>query len=182
MTIKHMIKRILILHFIAFSLLIASCAIPMNEEASHIKQVTVAQSHILDYECEFLAEVTGSSSAFSRDTAHNNALNELLDNAAKLKATHVFINKGNFKDLRGAAYYCAYCKLADGKADTNKCVDTNSDKIDLPDRPTCEKKGYIWYLKALNEKTCEKRGGSWLPDRDILRILPFAPPAANQRK
>ena len=179
-------KKFFIVHGIVLTLfcLVGCTATDLSMRASLVKLTTVEQAHILEYECQYLGSVVGASYWYqfeSQDVGHNNALNELLDNAAELGATHVFVNRGNYHDLRGEAYYCAYCRLADGKADVSRCLHEEKEISGL-DRLNCVKKRYHWHMRALDEQTCIERGGTWLPDRDVLRILPIPLAGSNQKK
>jgi len=179
-------KFFVVLFFGVVLLFLAGCsATDLSMRAGQVKLTTVEQAHILEYECQYLGSVVGASYWYqfeSQDVGHNNALNELLDNAAELGATHVFVNRGNYHDLRGEAYFCAYCKLANGKPDVSICLNTKGKEVSGLDRLNCTKKGYHWHLRALDEQTCIERGGTWLPDRDVLRILPIPLAGSNQKK
>jgi len=156
----------------------------ISMRASLVKLVTADQAHILEYECQYLGNIIGASYWYqlrSEDIAHNNALNELLDNAAELGATHVFVNRGNYSYLRGEAYLCAYCRLPDGTPDISVCRDRKGQNVIGLDRISCEKKGFHWHMRSLDQETCIERGGVWLPDRDIIRVMPV-PIQTNNRK
>lgn len=167
-------------------LILSGCtATDISMRASLVKQTTATQAHLLEYECQYVGNVLGGSYWYqftSETVAHNNALNELLDNAAELGATHVFVNRGNYSDLRGEAYACSYCLLANGKPDISTCLDEEGQHVAGLERLSCQKKGFTWHMRSLDQATCINRDGEWLPDHDNLRITPIPIPTTNQRK
>lgn len=163
----------------------SGCATDISTRSTQVKLVSAEQAHILEYDCQFVGNVIGSSHWYlfaAQKVAYNNALNELLDNAAEIGATHLFVNLGNYQDLRGEAYYCAYCELANGKPDRSKCLDADGALDYAKERDKCEAKGFTWITKALDRVTCEDRGGTWRADGDIMRVLPFTLSPVNQQK
>ncbi|MEO0249167.1 MAG: hypothetical protein ABIN58_06405 [candidate division WOR-3 bacterium] len=120
-----------------------------------------------------------------RDVAYNNALNELLDNAAEIGATHVFVNLGTGEGLRGDAYRCAYCKGPDGEPDAAYCkgpdgardeaycIDSEGNRVgkahcegaDGRDPSECKKNSGKW-IPAITEKACKEGGHKWTPKAD----------------
>ncbi|MBN2398564.1 MAG: hypothetical protein JXI32_09305 [Deltaproteobacteria bacterium] len=172
---------------------LASCATDMSTRASRVRLISAEQVHQCEVLCEALGNVQGSSypagGCFSwwgtvRKIAHNNALNELLDNAAEIGATHVFVNLGDYPDLRGEAYRCAYCVDANGDPDVAYCVDAASGKrrkahcrcsegkalgaaycrgADGKDPADCRANGGTW-VPAVDETECEALGGTWVPE------------------
>ncbi len=182
---KESVVVLLVLLFFFSGNLIGCSPVDIPMRASLVKSVTAEQSHYLEYECQYLGEVLGFSSWSlfrSKDVAHNNALNELLDNAAELGATHVFVNRGNYSTLRGEAYLCSYCRLPDGTPDISVCRDEQNRDINGLNRITCEKKGFQWHLRALDQETCIERNGVWLPDYDVLRLMPVQIPTNNRKQ
>ena len=182
---KESVVVLLVLLFFFSGNLIGCSPVDIPMRASLVKSVTAEQSHYLEYECQYLGEVLGFSSWSlfrSKDVAHNNALNELLDNAAELGATHVFVNRGNYSTLRGEAYLCSYCRLPGGTPDISVCRDEQNRDINGLNRITCEKKGFQWHLRALNQETCIERNGVWLPDYDVLRLMPVQIPTNNRKQ
>ena len=183
---------ILVCLIAAFTLALASCATEMSTRASRVRLVSVDQMNECEVRCEFLGNVQGESypcfgwlfwSYTTRRIAYNNALNELLDNAAELGATHVYVNLGDYPDLRGEAYSCCYCigpdgnpdedycRLADGKRDAACCRDSNDKVIgeacckcaEGKDPAECKANGGTW-VPAIDEKECENKGGGWRPE------------------
>jgi len=178
---------------LATVLTLTSCATDMSTRATRVRLVSAEQVHQCEVRCEALGNVQGSSYPAGgclswwhtvRMIAHNNALNELLDNAAEIGATHLFVNLGDYPDLRGEAYRCAYCKDANGDADVAYCVDAFSgkrkraycqgddDKVlgaaycrgtDGKDPADCRANGGVW-VPAVSETTCETLGGTWVPE------------------
>jgi hypothetical protein len=178
---------------LACALALASCATDMSTRASRVRLVSAEQVHQCEVQCEALGNVQGSSYPAGgclswwdtvRKIAHNNALNELLDNAAEIGATHLFVNLGDYPDLRGEAYRCAYCEDAKGDPDVAYCVDAVSgerkkaycqgadDKVlgaaycrggDGKDPADCRANGGVW-VPAVSETKCEALGGTWVPE------------------
>jgi hypothetical protein len=175
----------------AFTLVLASCATEMSTRASRVRLVSVDHINECEVQCEFLGNVQGESyqsgwlfwSYTARRIAYNNALNELLDNAAELGATHVYVNLGDYPDLRGEAYSCCYCRTPDGKPDEDYCrfADGKRDAACCRDRDgkvigaahcecaegkdpvECKANGGKW-IPAIDKKECEKRSGKWIPE------------------
>lgn len=176
------------------AMILSSCAIAtdMSTRASRVRLVSAEQVHQCEVQCEALGNVQGSSYPVGgclswwgtvRKIAHNNALNELLDNAAEIGATHLFVNLGDYPDLRGEAYRCAYCRDANGDPDVAYCVDAVSgkrkqaycqgpdDKVlgaaycrgaEGKDPADCRANGGVW-VPAITETECEPMGGTWVP-------------------
>lgn len=117
-----------------------------------------------------------------RDVAYNNALNELMDNAAEIGATHVFVNLGTGEGLRGDTYRCTYCRGPDGNPDTaccqgpdgspdvGYCTDPDGKRVGEAhcegaqgkDRAECEK-NYGKWVPEIGETACKEKGNKWLP-------------------
>lgn len=156
--------------FIFFAL--SACArTPLATRASRVRLLSAEQAHFVEERCEFLGNVVGTSYwTLSRDIAHSNALHELMDNAAELGATHVFVNEGDFRNLRGEAFFCAFCRMPNGYADESQCLD-DGQKVPIDDQETCELKGYYWNERATDKIGCEAKGGIWVLDKDILRLM-----------
>lgn len=173
------------------TLILASCASDLSTRASRVYMVSAIQIQRVESECEFLGSVRGSSFFWGgcclsylawRDVAYNNALNELLDNAAEIGATHVFVNLGTGEGLRGDAYRCTYCRGPDGNPDTAYCQgpDGDRDVAFCTDREgkrvgaahcegaegqnpaECEKNCGKW-IPDISEKTCKEQGHRWAP-------------------
>ena len=164
------------------ALILTSCASTstLSTRASRVRLVSALQAHEVEDQCEFLGNVTGSSSLgscclfrFDLYSSYwnydNDTLNELLDNAAELGATHVFVNLGNGLELRGEAYLCAYCEdadgnrdmdyceLADGKRDNGYCQDEDGNPIGAAHCEGCEG------AERMNEAECREDCGKWFP-------------------
>jgi hypothetical protein len=135
------------------------------------------QAQEVETQCEFLGNVSGTPSFWgyvfygfglwgSYWTYSNEALNEMLDNAAELGATHVFVNRGNSLELRGEAFVCAYCRMPDGEADTVACLGPDGE----PDEDACvDAKGkpagmaHCEGAEADGPDACAEAGGTWVP-------------------
>ena len=170
---KKLIWLMLIILILAFTLV--SCATKMKTRPTRVRLISVEQVHEVEVQCKFVGNVTGASypclGLFSwwgimRDVGHNNALNELLDNAAELGATHVFVNLGDYPDLRGEAYSCTYCRAPDGNPDVAYCQDAYGNL----DEGSCQDtKGSIVgaaHCKGAEGKTpaeCKENCGTWVP-------------------
>lgn len=157
---------------------LSSCASEMSTRSSHVYMLSALQVHRVEDECEFLANVQGSDyfwggccvAGFMQDVAYNNALNELLDQAAELGATHVFVNLGTGGGLRGQAYRCAYCVAEDGTPDTALCLGPDG----KPDQGFCrDAKGNRVGGRARckgaegrDEAECTNNCGAWIPGMD----------------
>ena len=186
---KKFIWLMLIILILAFTL--TSCATKMRTRPTRVRLVSVEQVNEVEVQCKFLGNVTGASypclGLFSwwsimRDVGHNNALNELLDNAAELGATHVFVNLGDYPDLRGEAYRCAYCRAPDGNPDMAYCIDANGNldegcckdskgnivgtahckDAEGKNKAECKENCGTW-VPAIGQKACEAVGYKWLP-------------------
>ena len=176
------------------AVILSSCATAtdMSTRATRVRLVSAEQVHQCEVQCEALGNVQGSSYPVGgclswwgtvRKIAHNNALNELLDNAAEIGATHLFVNLGDYPDLRGEAYRCAYCENANSDPDVAYCVDASGnrkraycqgadDKVlgaaycrgaDGKDPADCRENAGVW-VPAVSETKCETMGGTWVPE------------------
>lgn len=69
---------------------LAGCATSMSESGSRVQLISMEQAKSY----EFVANVTGSSTltGLARHTGYQNAMNELLDNAARAGAQFVVID------------------------------------------------------------------------------------------
>jgi hypothetical protein len=159
-------------------LFLASCSSTLSTRASHVRLVSAVQAQEVETQCEFLGNVSGTPSFWgyvfygfglwgSYWTYSNEALNEMLDNAAELGATHVFVNRGNSLELRGEAFVCAYCRMPDGEADTAACLGPDGE----PDEDACvDAKGkpagmaHCEGAEADGADACAEAGGTWVPD------------------
>ncbi len=169
-----MIRLIMAIGFLALFLL--SCSTPrLTTRASQVYLLTATQVHHVESECEFLGNVTGAA-WFSYEAA----LNELLDNAAEIGATHVFVNIGRKTYLRGEAYRCAYCLAPDGTPDVGYCVDSEGNKdtaccldqngnkvgqahckgAEGETRQECLENCGTW-VPAITKSECESKGYTW---------------------
>jgi len=173
------------------SLVLTSCASDLSTRGSRVYMVSAIQIQRVESECEFLGNVRGASFFWGacclsylawRDVAYNNALNELLDNAAEIGATHVFVNLGTGEGLRGDAYRCTYCRGPDGEPDTaycrgpegdpdvGYCTDPEGKRVGAAhcegaegqDQAECEKNCGKW-ISEIGEKACKENGHKWLP-------------------
>ncbi len=176
------------------SFLLSSCASEISTRASRVYMVSAIQIQRVETECEFLGNVTGSSFFWGgcclsylawRDITYNNALNELLDNAAEIGATHVFVNLGTGEGLRGDAYRCTYCRGPDGNPDTAYCLgpdgeqdeaccmDIHGNRVGVAhcegaegkNKAECEQNCGTW-VPEITEKACKESGHKWLPAAD----------------
>jgi len=182
-----------VLFCIAAALILTSCATDMSTRASRVRLISAEQVHQCEVQCEALGNVQGSSLPAGgclswwgtvKQIAHNNALNELLDNAAEIGATHVFVNLGDYPDLRGEAYRCAYCQDPQGNPDVAYCVDAGTGKrkkaycrgtdgkilgaaycrgAEGKDPADCRANGGEW-TPAVDETQCENTGSTWTPE------------------
>ena len=192
-------KLTTVLVLAACGLFLASCTSTMSTRASHVRLVSAVQAQEVETQCEFLGNVSGTPSFWgyvfsgfgmwgSYWTYSNEALNEMLDNAAELGATHVFVNRGNSLELRGEAFVCAYCRMADGTADSASCLgpdgqpdgDVCRDEKGNPvgaarcegaeagDPDACAQAGGTW-IPALNKMECESQGHTWVSKANTRR-------------
>ena len=189
---KIMIRPICLI--VVLTLFSCATATDLSTRASGVRLVNTMQAHDVEAQCRFLGNVQGTYfPSFGcllwfhtiRRIAYNNALNELLDNAAELGATHIFVNLGDYPDLRGEAYCCCYCKgpdgkpdedycqLADGSRDAACCEDSQGKVIGAAyckyaegkDPAECKANAGTW-VAAIDEKECEDRGGKWIPEAE----------------
>ncbi len=185
------IGRLTLLIFLSSALFLTACGPPLSTRGSRVRLVTVEQTYEIEKQCNFLGNVRGSalfpygcvfSWGFMRDTFYAGALNELLDNAAELGASHVFVNQGDGPFLIGEAYFCAfclmpdgrpdedYCEGPDGRRDVGYCVDGFGNRVGAAHcdgaegkiREKCEENGGKW-VPAIDEPTCVKQGHAWMP-------------------
>jgi hypothetical protein len=72
------------------SVLLAGCSTSMSERASRVQVISKEEAN--DY--QFVANVSGSSTltGVARHTGYQNAMNEVLDNAAKVGAQFVVLD------------------------------------------------------------------------------------------
>ena len=179
------------LFLILLSVVLTSCGPPLSTRASQVHLVNVEQIRKVVNQCDFLGNVRGSalfpyccvfSWGFLGDTFYAGALNELMDNAAELGASHVFVNMGDGPFLIGEAYFCAFCIGPEGKPDEAFCMGEDGrrdvgfceDQFANPvgtasckgatgnDRNECKANGGKW-IPALDQPTCEKQGNTWMP-------------------
>lgn len=172
--------------------LLSACGPALSTRATSVRMVTVNQIYEIEKQCEFLGNVRGSalfsyccffSWSFLRDTYYAGALNELLDHAAELGASHVFVNKGDGPYLIGEAFFCAFCMLPDGlpdddfcmgpdgRRDMGFCADGFGGRVGLArcegaegkNAAECEENGGTW-IPAIDQPTCEKQGHAWMPE------------------
>ena len=176
--------------FIALFIL-SSCGPPLATKASRVRLVNVEQIRDVENHCQFLANVRGSnmfayccifSWGFLNDTFYGGALNELLDNAAELGASHVFINLGDGPYLIGEAFFCAFCVDPDGKPDEDYCLGPDGRRdvgycqdefgnhvgeakcfgAEGKDKAECEDNEGTWVPRT-DEPTCKKQNKTWMP-------------------
>ena len=182
----------MVLWLMLLPLVFASCGPPLSTRASQIHLVNVEQIRKVVNQCDFLGNVRGSalfpyccvfSWGFLGDTFYAGALNELMDNAAELGASHVFVNMGDGPFLIGEAYFCAFCIGPDGNPDEAFCVGADGrrdvgfceDQFGNPvgsascqgatgdNRKECESKGGKW-MPAIDQPTCENQGNTWMSE------------------
>jgi len=159
-------------------LILSSCATHIATRATQVRLVPATRAQDVENICEFLGNVTGSdfpkggclswSDVWER-IAYNNALNELMKNAAELGATHLFVNMGYYYDLRGEAFVCAYCLGPKGEPDNAYCLDETG----LPDAAYCVDfegnligTAYCDGADKDNEEECVECDGKWIPATD----------------
>ncbi len=175
----------------ALSLISCSTTPTMSTRASRVRLITAIQAHEVEAKCEFLGNVTGLEPlcgfclcwGFPGCWTYNNrAVNELLDNAAELGATHVFVNRGDGNELRGDAYLCAYCRRPDGNPDEDYC-ETDDGNIEIPYcedadgkiigaahckgaegrlPAECKQNNGKW-ITAIDQMACESQDHKWIP-------------------
>lgn len=164
----------------------------ISTRASQVRLISALQAHEVESKCEFLGNVTGTHpynscclfgfSLYGSYWNYNDyALNHLLDNAAELGASHVFVNLGNGLEMRGTAYLCAqcidsygnpdedHCLDSAGVSETDFCVDEEGDRIgaahcqgadgDTPEK--CKANRGKW-IPAIVQTQCEVRGYEWV--------------------
>jgi len=157
-------------------LLLNSCATHIATRATQVRLVSALQAQNVEDQCEFLGNVTGTEFPYGgclswwqvwRRISYNNALNEMMKNAAELGATHMFANTGDYYDLRGEAFVCAYCLGSDEEPDLAYCLDIDGQ----PDEAFCmDDDGNMVGGKhcegydADNRKDCEACDGRWVPE------------------
>lgn len=177
---------------IFLSTTLTSCGPPLSTRASQVHLVNVEQIRKVVNQCDFLGNVRGSalfpyccvfSWGFLGDTFYAGALNEIMDNAAELGASHLFVNMGDGPFLIGEAYYCAYCVGPEGKPDEAFCMGKDGrrdvgfceDQFGNPvgnaackgvageSRSECEANGGDW-IPAIDQPTCERQGHIWMTE------------------
>ncbi len=145
---------------------ILSCATNrLSAPAAKIRLLAAEEMEDCKAKCEFLTHVTGQSSSLSGSASYHNSLTDLMENAARIGATHLFVNLGENAILRGEAYRCAYCMRSDGRADTSTCEGANAS-----DPNSCQVRGGIWMSIARDRASCEAKGGVWVLSEDISRL------------
>jgi hypothetical protein len=185
--------KVVLLIFSATVLLGAcSSTSTLSTRASQIRLINALQAHHVESRCEFLGNVTGihpyNSCCLFGFTLYGSywnyndyALNHLLDNAAELGATHVFVNMGNGLEMRGEAYLCAqcidsegmadedYCLDSEGKPEMDFCMDNEGNRIgsaqcqgadgDTPEK--CRANRGKW-IPGIQQAQCEAKGNAWV--------------------
>ncbi len=153
-----------------------SCATNrMSAPAAKVRLLAAEEMEECKAKCEFLAHVTGQSSSLSSSAAYHNSLTDLMENASRIGATHLFVNLGENAILRGEAYRCAYCMRPDGRADTSTCAGANA-----TDPNACQIQGGIWMPIARDRASCEAKGGVWILSEDISRLPDELAPAKKK--
>lgn len=143
-----------------------SCATNrLSAPASKVRLLATEEMEDCKAKCEFLSHVTGSSSSLSGSSAYHNSLTDLMENAARIGATHLFVNLGENAILRGEAYRCAYCMRSDGRADISTCEGASA-----ADPAACQLQGGVWMPIARDRASCEAKGGVWILSDDISRL------------
>jgi len=188
-------RSVLLFVGLLFLLSLSACATKstLSTRASQVRLVSALEAHAVEGQCKFLGNVAAIDryrwSWLFWDNLYggywdydNKALNELLDHAAELGATHVFVNLGNGRELRGEAYCCADCRGPDGRPDTEYCEDKKGAEIEglcqdaesgvtgaaycadaAGDDPNaCKENGGQW-IPAWTQAACESRGNRWIP-------------------
>ena len=186
-----------VLFLILLSIALTSCGPPLSTRASQVHLVNVEQIRKVVNQCDFLGNVRGSalfpyccvfSWGFLGDTFYAGALNELMDNAAELGASHVFVNMGDGPFLIGEAYFCAYCVGPEGKPDEAFCMGADGrrdvgfceDQFGNPvGAASCEG------ATGSDQTQCNANGGKWMPAVDQppakARGIPGCPRPATRR-
>lgn len=99
------------LSIVALAVPLTGCAGQMTDRASRVR---MAEADAVK-ECQFLGQVTGTSTltGVARHSGYQNAINELLDEAAGRGASHVLLSRDNrpaywtfAQNVRGEAYRC----------------------------------------------------------------------------
>uniref|UniRef100_A0A7C4W6F8 Uncharacterized protein n=1 Tax=Desulfatirhabdium butyrativorans TaxID=340467 RepID=A0A7C4W6F8_9BACT len=153
-----------------------SCATNrLSPPASKVRLLATEEMEDCKAKCEFIAHVTGQSSSLSSSSAYHNSLTDLMENAARVGATHLFVNLGENAILRGEAYRCAYCVRPDGRADVSLCEGANA-----VDPAACQVQGGIWMPIARDRATCEAKGGVWVLSDDVSRLPDELAPAKKK--
>lgn len=185
-------RIVLLILLAAFLFGACSSTSTLSSRASQIRLISALQAHEVESKCEFLGNVTGTCpynscclfgfSLYGSYWNYNDyALNHLLDNAAELGASHVFVNMGNGLEMRGEAYLCAqcidsygnpdedYCLDSGGVPETDFCLDEEGKRIgaahcegadgDTPEK--CKANRGKW-ITAILQTQCEARGYSWV--------------------
>lgn len=148
----------------------SSCATDLATRATRVRLVTAEKAKEMEDQCEFIGNVVGRSDwIFSAKVAHHNALAELLDNAAEIGATHLFVNRGSFRQLMGEAFYCARCVDKNDNPDVDRCEDKSGNPVAIDSKVKCEAEGNLWVLGPANQIVCEAKGGYWVINKDVLR-------------
>jgi hypothetical protein len=162
---------------VLFFLTGCSTSSTLSTRASRVRLISAVQAHAAETECEFLGNVAGTypysscclfgfnfSGSYWNYNEH--ALNQLLDNAAELGSTHVFVNLGNSLELRGEAYVCAYCMDRNENPDEDYCLGFNG----FPETDSCldEERNMIGEARcdgadAGNPQECKAKRGRWVP-------------------
>jgi len=184
--------RILLILFAAILCVACSSTSTLSTRASQIRLISALQAHEIESKCEFLGNVTGTHpynscclfgfTLYGSYWNYNDyALNHLLDNAAELGASHVFVNLGNGLEMRGESYLCAkcvdsygnpdqdYCLDPEGKPEVDFCVDNEGNRIgaghcqgaegDTPEK--CKANRGKW-IPSILQAQCEARGHAWV--------------------
>lgn len=184
----------LLLTVVSALMFVSACSTTssLSTRASQVRLISALQAHAAESQCDFLGNVAGtyaysSCCLFGFNFIGNywnyneHALNQLLDNAAELGATHVFVNLGNSLELRGEAYVCAYCKDRnenpdedyclgfDGSREADICLDdernpvgeARCDGAEAATPAECKAKRGRW-VPAITQAQCETRGFTWM--------------------
>jgi hypothetical protein len=167
-------KLSVFLTFLLISIFPVACATHISTRAAKVRVVSTEQAHECEIQCKFVGNVTGDAFwMLHPDIAYNNALNEVLDHAAEVGATHVFVNYGYHRDLRGEAYFCAHCVDENGVPDSFKCIDKDGNLTHIKKEKRCVREGNQWLVPADIKEKCEAKDWFWVPNKDVLRTLPF---------
>lgn len=98
--------------FLLVAVVLAGCSAPMSQRAAMVRMTNAETVK----DCAFLGQATGSSTltGIARHSGYQNAINELLDRAAGMGASHVVLSPNSRpaywtfeQNVMAEAYRCA---------------------------------------------------------------------------